>query len=104
MASRHEFVHIALGTNLGNRLVNLEQAMGFLGTFMEIQARSSVYETPPWGVEDQPRFYNQVVNGYTALAPLRLLDALKSIEHEMGRQKNRPLRTAGDRSGYSALW
>lgn len=87
MASRREFVHIALGTNLGNRSLNLEQAIGFLGTIMEIQARSSVYETPPWGVEDQPRFYNQVVNGYTAFSPLRLLDALKSIEHEMGRQK-----------------
>jgi hypothetical protein len=67
VASRREFVHIALGTNLGNRSLNLEQAIGFLGTIMEIQARSSVYETPPWGVEDQPRFYNQVVNGYTAL-------------------------------------
>ena len=87
MASRREFVHIALGTNLGNRSLNLEKAIGFLGTIMEIQTRSSVYETPPWGVEDQPRFYNQVVNGYTAFSPLRLLDALKSIEHEMGRQK-----------------
>lgn len=84
---RNEIVHIALGSNLGERLQNLARARELMSGFVRIDAVSSVYETPPWGVIDQPRFLNQVLRGSTPLAPLHLLNQLKRIEREMGRVK-----------------
>lgn len=78
-------IYLALGSNLGERLDNLDQALHFLSKEVSISARSGIYETPPWGVVDQPRFLNQVVKGKTALTPHRLLDFIKSIEKKMGR-------------------
>jgi 2-amino-4-hydroxy-6-hydroxymethyldihydropteridine diphosphokinase len=49
---------------------------------------SSIYETPPWGVLDQPPFLNQVVEAHTDLSPLELLTFIKQIELEMGRVKS----------------
>ena len=80
-------VHIALGSNLGNRAVNLANARKRLTEFIEEMRCSSIYETPPWGVLDQPHFLNQVVKGTTTLSPLRLLDRLKTIEQAMGREE-----------------
>lgn len=85
--SRREIIHIALGSNLGDRPGNLACALTLLSGFVDKIETSSIYETPPWGVLDQPRFLNQVVRGSTSLAPLRLLAKLKGIEREMGRQK-----------------
>lgn len=78
-------VYIALGTNLGDRLSNLQHALDFMGEKIAISICSSIYETPPWGVLEQPRFLNQVIRGSTFLTPTRLLDFLKSIEARMGR-------------------
>lgn len=47
---------------------------------------SKVYETPPWGYEDQPPFLNQVIKARTHLSPSELLKRLKEIERELGRQ------------------
>lgn len=85
--AREETIHIALGSNLGERLQHLARARELMGEFVHISAESSVYETPPWGVVDQPRFLNQVVRGSTALAPLHLLNSLKAVERQMGRVK-----------------
>ena len=81
-----ERIFIALGTNLGDRQANLSVARGALGPQAIIQQCSSVYETPPWGYEDQPAFLNQVLEVRTALDPLPLLDHLKAIEGQMGRR------------------
>jgi 2-amino-4-hydroxy-6-hydroxymethyldihydropteridine diphosphokinase len=78
-------VYLSLGTNLGNRLENLKQAMDRLKIFCKNVISSSVYETDPWGFEDQPVFYNQVVRMETILEPLPLLQEIKKIELEMGR-------------------
>ncbi len=78
-------VYLALGSNLGERLENLNQAMQYLAEQVSISTHSEIYETPPWGVVDQPRFLNQVVKGKTSLTPHRLLDFIKSIEKKMGR-------------------
>lgn len=78
-------VYLSLGTNLGNRLENLKHALGSLKEFCQVVSTSSVYETDPWGFEDQPIFYNQVVRIETGLEPLPLLRAIKNIELEMGR-------------------
>lgn len=80
-------VHIALGSNLGNRAVNLSHARKYLAEFIEDLQGSSIYETPPWGVLEQPHFLNQVMRGSTTLSPLKLLDQLKAIEKKMGREE-----------------
>lgn len=65
--------------NLQHAAAEIEQNIG------KILTRSSVYETEPWGVTDQPSFYNQVLKVATTLAPLPLLTATLAIEKEMGR-------------------
>ena len=84
---RNVVVHLALGSNLGDRAANLTHARALLSEFVSDIRCSSIYETPPWGVTDQPPFLNQVVTGTTSLAPLSLLNRLKAIERDMGRKK-----------------
>lgn len=84
---RKVIVHLALGTNLGERALNLSLARKFVSEFIEDLHYSSIYETPPWGVLDQPHFLNQVLRGSTTLSPLIMLDQLKTIEKTMGRQE-----------------
>lgn len=83
----NQIVYIALGTNLGDRQANLEEAIVRLQPIVQVIACSPVYETPPWGYIEQPDFLNQVVQGETSLEPMDLLDLLKRIEMEMGRVK-----------------
>ena len=82
--TENEIIHIALGSNLGDRQANLARAVELMDELVEISAASSIYETQPWGVVDQPRFLNQVVRGTTSLAPMNLLYELKAIERLMG--------------------
>jgi len=81
-------VYIALGSNLGNRLANLKNAISNLTPQMEVQAKSPVYETPPWGYVEQPPFLNQVVMAETYLDPQSLLRHLKRLELVLGREPN----------------
>ncbi len=78
-------IAVALGTNIGNREQNLEEAAQRLSFFIKDQVFSSVYETEPVGYLDQPWFLNQVCLGKTTYYPLELLFRLKKIEEEMGR-------------------
>jgi 2-amino-4-hydroxy-6-hydroxymethyldihydropteridine diphosphokinase len=78
-------IYIALGTNMGDRMGNLQAAQIALQPTIEILAVSSVYETTPWGYLDQPDFLNQVIKGRTDLTPFSLLDFLKELEVELGR-------------------
>lgn len=80
-------VFIALGSNLGNRLKNLKVAVSLLTPAVRPVACSPVYETPPWGYLDQPKFLNQVLRAETDLSPEELLDHLKGIEKRLGRQE-----------------
>lgn len=80
-----ESVFLSLGTNLGNRLTNLQNARESLCPDVEIIQISPIYITQPWGYLDQPEFLNQVVEARTELEPLPLLYFLKAIEREMGR-------------------
>ncbi|HEY5571486.1 MAG TPA: 2-amino-4-hydroxy-6-hydroxymethyldihydropteridine diphosphokinase [Anaerolineales bacterium] len=79
-------VYLALGSNLGNRLKNLKTAIAVMQPGVLPDDCSPVYETPPWGVADQPPFLNQAVRGKTELEPEELLDRLKSVEVQMGRE------------------
>jgi 2-amino-4-hydroxy-6-hydroxymethyldihydropteridine diphosphokinase len=79
-------VYLALGSNLDNRLANLKQAVAALPPQMEVKTKSHIYETPPWGYEDQPKFLNQVIKATTYLEPEPLLKHIKRLEVMLGRK------------------
>lgn len=79
-------VYIGLGSNLGDRMENLRRGVAAIGKFVRIEAVSSVYETEPWGFEEQPKFLNAVMVGRTGLSAFRLLEEMKDAEKEVGRK------------------
>ena len=87
---KEHIVYLALGSNVGDRLANLKQAIVSLTPQMDVKAKSHVYETPPWGYENQPKFLNQVVRAKTYLEPEPLLKHLKRLEVALGRQESVP--------------
>jgi 2-amino-4-hydroxy-6-hydroxymethyldihydropteridine diphosphokinase len=80
-----DVVFLALGSNLGDRPAALEATIAALPPAVKVLERSPVYETPPWGVTDQPAFLNMVLKGETRLSPQALLAHLKQLEIELGR-------------------
>jgi len=81
-------VYLALGTNLGDRMLNLAHALTLLPPAVKLLRCSRVYETLPWGYLDQPDFLNMVIEGETELEPLQLLEQLKFLEEKIGREKS----------------
>lgn len=79
-------VYLALGSNLGNRLANLKNAISNLPPQLNVRKKSPVYETPPWGFKEQTAFLNQVVMADTYLEPETLLGHLKRLETALGRE------------------
>lgn len=78
--------YIGIGSNLGNREENCEKAIKLLeGNNIKVTKRSSMIETEPWGIENQPKFINMAVEIETDLEPEELLSLLKKIEREIGR-------------------
>ncbi|XP_057448086.1 folate synthesis bifunctional protein, mitochondrial [Lotus japonicus] len=91
--SQDEEVVIALGSNVGNRLLNFKEALKMMrNSGINITRHACLYETAPAYVTDQPRFINSAVRAITKLGPHELLAALKRIEKDLGR-------TAGIRYG-----
>ena len=86
-------VYLSLGSNIGDRYVNLKKCIAQLGITWGISVSkcSSFYETQPWGVENQPWFLNAVLEIKTSLSPEKLLFECQKIEMSMGR--NRELET-----------
>ncbi len=80
-------VYLSLGSNLGDRALNLQKAITNLAPKVQVEAQSSIYETEPWGYSDQPAFLNQVIKASTSLEPAELLNFLKEIEILLGRQE-----------------
>lgn len=78
-------VAIALGSNLGDRLAHLCEAVRLLRPNVHLGRVSLAYETPPMYVENQPPYLNAAVIGDTPLGPLALIAFLKSVEREVGR-------------------
>lgn len=79
-------VFLGLGSNLGDRMENLERGLQILGEKMRLVKVSSVYETEPWGVVEQPAFLNCVVEGETSASPEGVLEILKEAERLVGRR------------------
>lgn len=88
--------YIALGSNLGDKEANLQQALKLLAEQGIIIKKVSVFlVTAPYGVTDQPAFLNGVCCVETILPPLELLAALLAVENKMGRVR---LRHWGERN------
>ena len=83
-------VYLSLGSNLGTRVRNLSAARRRLRQRgVRILRQSRVIESEPWGVADQPKFLNQVIEVDWAGTPRQLLRAAKAVEREGGRQRTR---------------
>ena len=91
---RHEagaLTVLALGSNLGDRLGLLRRAVrGLVEGGVLPDLVSSVYETPPLGLLEQPDFLNLVVAGWSGLGPGRLLALARRLEAEAGRLRTVP--------------
>ena len=87
-------VYIGIGSNLGNRIRNIEIAK-FLLRFngINILKTSSFYETLSWPNPNKPKFINVVIKSNTILNPNKLMGIFKDIEKKLGRSnslKNAP--------------
>ena len=79
-------VYLSLGSNLGDRERNIEQALTQLAAAgVRLITRSSLYETAPQDVLDQAWFLNMAVEAETSLFPLQLMSVIQKIERELGR-------------------
>jgi 2-amino-4-hydroxy-6-hydroxymethyldihydropteridine diphosphokinase len=79
-------VYLGLGSNLGDRTAQLGAALDALRDGgVAIEAVSAIYDTPPWGVVDQPRFANIAAVGRSSLDAFELLRLAKEIEGAAGR-------------------
>lgn len=80
---------IALGSNLGDRAEHLARARARISAVpgVTVLAQSSIEETLPVGMVEQPGFLNQMIAVRTVLAPDQLLHELQRIEHEGGRAR-----------------
>jgi len=84
-------VYLGLGSNLGDRRATIEVALEKLGQLpgTRVLAVSTVIETEPVGVTDQPRFLNAVARLETELGPYDLLAELQALEVKLGRVRTR---------------
>nr|BEI32159.1 2-amino-4-hydroxy-6-hydroxymethyldihydropteridine diphosphokinase [Planococcus sp. (in: firmicutes)] len=82
-------VYLSLGSNLGDRKAQLQEAVRLLQTNPSISniKMSSIYETAPVGYLDQHAFLNLVIRLETSLSPLELLDICQEIEQALHRER-----------------
>ena len=80
-------VILALGSNQGDRVRYLERALEQLRAHIYLEELSSIYETQPVGVQDQPWFLNMVCTGTTRLKPGALLEFIQEVEDSLGRTR-----------------
>jgi 2-amino-4-hydroxy-6-hydroxymethyldihydropteridine diphosphokinase len=85
--SSPKVAYLSLGSNLGDREANLRHAIQRLGTLGHVRATSPFYETEPVEFTEQPWFLNCAVALETTRTPEQLLQALLSLEIEMGRRR-----------------
>lgn len=86
-----KIAYLSLGSNLGDRVANLRQAIHQLDGLGAVQAVSSFYETEPVEVmQEQPWFLNCIVALETELDPRELLDRILALELTMGRRRIEP--------------
>ncbi len=78
--------YLTLGSNLGDRLLNLREGISRLpSSLIHVQSLSSIYETEPVGTPEADYFYNMVLKAETIVPPEELLRICLGVESEMGR-------------------
>lgn len=83
------YVYIGIGSNLGDRLSNIENAIAELrnSAGITVEKISSIVETAPVGGPRQGKFLNGVIKIATEIPPYALLDILHDIEKKLGRKR-----------------
>lgn len=84
-------VILSLGSNLGDRVRWLERGLERLSEQVRLESLSSIYETQPVGVRDQPWFLNMVCAGVTRLSPRGVLEFILEVEDSLGREREHEL-------------
>ncbi len=79
-------IFLSMGSNLGDRLTNLQDAIRSLPPNIQLLSQSQIYETEPWGYTEQPAFLNLVIKANTELPPKNVLTFIKDIEVALGRK------------------
>lgn len=83
-------IFLLLGTNVGNRVNNLSDAVQKLvDAGLKITRRSAIYESEPWGDKDQSWFLNLVLQAGTTTSAHQLLKSILKIETDLGRKRER---------------
>jgi 2-amino-4-hydroxy-6-hydroxymethyldihydropteridine diphosphokinase len=83
-------VLLGLGTNLGDKIKNLELALKSLSNQIgKITRISSVYETEAWGVQNQDNYYNIVIEMKTHILPFALIQKILELENSLGRTREK---------------
>ena len=83
----HKAVYLGIGSNVGNRINNINYACYLLGNFCSIYKVSNYYETNSWPNENYPKYLNIILKCKTKLNPFLLIKKLKKIEKKLGRKK-----------------
>ena len=82
-------VYLGLGSNIGNRVAHLDEAIARMNAHNNITVtrQSNIIETEPYGNVDQDKFMNMCVEIDTDLSPVALLETVLEIEQQMGRER-----------------
>ncbi len=89
MADRHFDAILALGSNIGDKVAHIDDAVRAVSHdgLVRVVARSANYRTAPWGNVDQDWFVNAVMGVATELPPLALLARCQEVERQLGRAR-----------------
>ena len=88
LENQAKMVYIGLGSNLGNKIYNIEKAKHLLIlNKINIIKSSSYYETLSWPDPKKPKFFNIIIQSDTKFSPKKLIDIFQSIEKKLGRVK-----------------
>ena len=89
LENHHKPVYLGIGSNIGNRITNINKACHLLTNFCSIIKISKFYESNSWPNENFPKYLNIIIKCNTVLKPILLLKNLKNIETSLGRKKNK---------------
>ena len=90
LENQAKVIYLALGSNLGNKIENIERAKFELQyNNIKIIKSSSNFESISWPDKLNPKFINIVIEVKTSLAPLQLLKKCHLIEKKLGRKKSK---------------
>lgn len=98
-------VYLGLGSNLGDRLSTMRQAISLIGERVgEVLRQSSMIETEPWGFDSDKKFLNAVILCETTLSPRQLLQTTQQIERELGKRQRHATRRASSASRQQVVF